>query len=233
MEGEEKLMVISNLDREILEKKKIIFLGSSVTYGAAAMGKSFIEDLEEEDGIIAVKEAVSGTLLVDEDVEDGKSYIARLQTIDPNQQVDAFVCQLSTNDATHNKPLGAIAESYDRETFDTKTVAGAIEFIIAYAKQTWHCPVVFYTGTRYASKQYQKMVALLQAIQEKWQIDLIDLWNDPDMNQVSEDDYKRYMADPIHPTREGYREWWFPKFEKGLAETLNKSHISCNERRSI
>ena len=58
-----------NLYREMLERKKIIFLGSSVTYGAAAMGKSFIEDLEEKDGIVAVKEAVSGTLLVDEDVE--------------------------------------------------------------------------------------------------------------------------------------------------------------------
>lgn len=213
-----------NLYREMLERKKIIFLGSSVTYGAAAMGKSFIEDLEEKDGIVAVKEAVSGTLLVDEDMEDGKSYIARLQTIDQNQQVDAFVCQLSTNDATHNKPLGAITESYGLETFDTKTVAGAIEFIIAYAKQTWHCPVVFYTGTRYDSKQYQKMVALLWAIQEKWQIDVIDLWNDPDMNQVTADDYKRYMEDPIHPTRDGYREWWFPKFEEGLATTLKKSH---------
>ena len=153
-----------------------------------------------------------------------KAYIARLQTIDQNQQVDAFVCQLSTNDAPHNKPLGAITESYGLETFDTKTIAGAIEFIIAYAKQTWHCPVVFYTGTRYDSKQYQKMVALLWAIQEKWQIDVIDLWNDPDMNQVTADDYKRYMEDPIHPTRDGYREWWFPKFEEGLATTLKKSH---------
>ncbi len=213
-----------NLYREILEGKKIIFLGSSVTYGAAAMGKSFIEDLEEKDGIVAIKEAVSGTLLVDEDVADGKSYIARLKTIDPNQQIDAFVCQLSTNDATHHKPLGTIAESYDQELFDTKTVAGAIEFIIAYAKQTWHCPVVFYTGTRYDSKQYQKMVALLWAIQEKWQIDVIDLWNDPDMNQVTADDYKRYMADPIHPTRDGYREWWSPKFEEGLATILKKPH---------
>lgn len=31
--------------------KRIIFLGSSVTYGACAMGQSFIEALEEKDGI--------------------------------------------------------------------------------------------------------------------------------------------------------------------------------------
>ena len=132
-----------DLCKETLGGKRIIFLGSSVTYGACAMGQSFIEALEEKDGIIAIKEAVSGTLLVDEDVADGKSYIARLATIDTNIKADAFVCQLSTNDASHNKPLGIISDSYAKENFDTKTIAGAIEFIIAYAKQTWHCPVIF------------------------------------------------------------------------------------------
>ena len=57
-----------DLRKETLVGKRIIFLGSSVTYGACAMGQSFIEALEEKDGIIAIKEAVSGTLLVDEDV---------------------------------------------------------------------------------------------------------------------------------------------------------------------
>lgn len=46
---------------------------------------------------------------------------------------DLFICQLSTNDATGRKPLGKIADSRDMNFFDTKTVAGAIEFIIAYA----------------------------------------------------------------------------------------------------
>ena len=37
-----------------------------------------------------------------------------------------------------------------------KTVAGSIEFIIAYAKEKWNCPVAFYTGTRYDSEAYAK-----------------------------------------------------------------------------
>lgn len=53
-----------DLCKETLGGKRIIFLGSSVTYGACAMGQSFIEALEEKDGIIAIKEAVSGTLLI-------------------------------------------------------------------------------------------------------------------------------------------------------------------------
>ena len=46
-----------DLCKETLGGKRIIFLGSSVTYGACAMGQSFIEALEKKDGIIAIKEA--------------------------------------------------------------------------------------------------------------------------------------------------------------------------------
>jgi len=33
-----------------------------------------------------------------------------------------------------------------------------MEYIICYAKQTWNCPVLFYTGTKYDSEQYAEMV---------------------------------------------------------------------------
>ncbi len=81
------------------------------------------------------------------------SYIERMRDrLDPKQQVDLFICQLSTNDATRNSPLGEISESRDLESFDVETVCGAIEYIIAYAKETWHCPVMFYTNPKYDSE---------------------------------------------------------------------------------
>ena len=101
-----------------------------------------------------------------------------------------------------------------------KTVAGAIEYVIAYAKQTWNCPVIFYTGTQYKSEQYAQMVDLLLQIQEKWKIGVIDLWNDPEMQAVSAEDYKLYMVNGIHPSFAGYRDWWTPKFEAYLTEAL-------------
>lgn len=48
-----------------LKGKKIIFLGSSVTYGSQSKGESFVDFLKKADGIEAVKEAVSGTTLAD------------------------------------------------------------------------------------------------------------------------------------------------------------------------
>lgn len=51
-----------------LKGKTILFLGSSVTCGSAPGQESFVEYMVKRDGILAVKEAVSGTTLVDETV---------------------------------------------------------------------------------------------------------------------------------------------------------------------
>lgn len=201
-----------------LKGKTILFLGSSVTRGASALDASFAEYMERIDGIIAVKEAVSGTTLV---TLDDRSYIPRMKTMDTSIHADAFVCQLSTNDATQGKTLGTVSDSFDMANFDTDTVAGAIEYIIAYAQETWHCPVLFYTGTQYDSEAYGQMVELLLEIQQKWGIGVIDLWNDPQMQTISAEDYALYMADGIHPTQAGYLLWWTPKFESYLIEYLN------------
>ena len=157
------------------------------------------------------KLAVSGTTLVN-DSQD--SYVARLRNADPTMQLDMLVVQLSTNDATQQKPLGSISPSRELADFDTATVAGAIEYIIAYAKRTWNCPVVFYTGTYYESAAYAAMVELLLNMRTKWDVGVIDLWNDREMTALwATEQYAQYMHDPIHPTRLGYRQWWAPKFE--------------------
>lgn len=174
--------------------------------------------LVKRDGVVAVKEAVSGTLLVDKAVYGKQSYITRMKDIPKDIQADAFICQLSTNDATMKKELGIVSDSFELEDFDTQTVAGAIEYIICYARQTWGCPVIFYTGTKYDSERYGQMVDLLLEIQEKWEVGVIDLWNDLEMDAVSKEDYKLYMVNGIHPSRAGYREWWTPKFEAYLNE---------------
>ena len=49
-----------------LAGKQILFLGSSVTYGHFSEGVSFVEIIAERTGMLPVKEAVSGTTLVDE-----------------------------------------------------------------------------------------------------------------------------------------------------------------------
>lgn len=199
-----------------LSGKTVIFLGSSVTYGAASKGVSFADYIGAETGCSVIKEAVSGTTLVDQGIG---SYISRLKKLEEDQ-TDLFVCQLSTNDATQKKPLGEISPSTNPEDFDTATVAGAIESIIAFAQEKWNCPVVFYTNPKYESEAYSQMVALLGEIAEKWGITVIDLWNDEAFNQITPEKRTLYMADAIHPTQAGYLEWWTPKIEAVLCDLM-------------
>ena len=192
----------------------MLFLGSSVTYGACSGGYSFVEALAGATGLIPVKEAVSGTTLAD---VDDMSYIARMLRLPDTLMPDLFLCQLSTNDDTRALPLGEISPGRSLAGFDPRTVTGALETIIVHAMTHWRCPALFYTGTHFDCPAYERMVDRLLALEKKWPIHVLDLWHDPAMLAVSPEDYARFMHDPIHPTREGYITWWTPRFEAFLA----------------
>ncbi len=211
------LETIAALENSILNRKRICFLGSSVTYGSAAMGVSFADYIAQRGGAEAIKAAVPGTKLVD---NGPQSYIQRLKQLDSTMHIDLLICQLSTNDATRNCPLGTVGDSFALDTLDTATVAGAIEYIIAYARETWDCPVVFFTNCRYDSDRYAAMVDCLGDIQDKWQIGVLDLWSDSAFNDISQEQRKLYMADAIHPTKAGYLLWWTPEIERQLTAYL-------------
>lgn len=212
-----------------LAGKTILFLGSSVTDGAAAEGQSFVELFETLDSVNVIKEARSGTTLVDKPSAmaaiafgNGDSYVKRLKQIDTSAHIDCVVVQLSTNDATMKLPLGEISNSTELAAFDTQTVTGAMEWIIRTSRDTWGCPVVFYTGSHYDSAEYAAMVERLFALRDKWGIGVIDLYTDEAFNAIDPETYVFYMFDPIHPTKAGYYEWWFPKMEADLIEILSE-----------
>ena len=202
-----------------LAGKKALFLGSSVTYGAASLREGIPEYFGVRLGCDVTKEAVSGTTLVD---DANSSYVHRLlANTDPSMDYSLVVVQLSTNDATQKKPLGEISESRSLADFDTHAVTGALEYIIAYAQDTWNGPVVFYTGSRYDSAEYAAMVQRLMELQAKWGIGVLDLWTSDAFNAISDEERALYMNDNIHPTKAGYREWWCPEMEAQLMDYLN------------
>lgn len=179
-----------------LRNKTVLFLGSSVTHGSCAGGVSFVEVMARERGLIPIKEAVPGTTLAD---INETSYVYRLKQVDTKQKVDLCICQLSTNDAWNT-------------ALDLSLTKEAIRFVISYVKETFHCPVVFYTGTYFESDRYAEMVEFLLALQKECEFGVIDLYHDEEMRAVSKEVYQEYMADPIHPSLKGYEEWWAPKF---------------------
>lgn len=193
----------------------ILFLGSSVTYGTASGGYSFADCISKKNGAYMYKEAVGGTTLTDEK----NSYIQRLENIDKSVKFDLAICQLSTNDATRKKPLGEV--SYTQFP-DRNTVCGAIEYIINYIRDVWDCPVIFYTNSYYNNDYYADMVDAMKKIASVYGVGLIDLYSDSEFNKITSEQRKIYMADDIHPTKEGYTEWWTPKMEEYLYKYLRE-----------
>lgn len=204
---------VERLDESPLEGMEICYLGSSVTYGAASLQESFVEFIAKRNDTTFVKEAVSGTTLVTTGAGGG-SYVNRMKRIDKNAKFDLFVCQLSTNDASQNKPLG------DIHSTDATTVCGAINTIAEYAKTTWNCPVIFYTNAYYESDSYAAMVTAVKEISMVKGIGVIDLYTDEAFNDITSEQRELYMADEIHPTKAGYLTWWTPKMEQCLYETV-------------
>lgn len=204
---------VEQLNDSPLEGMNICYLGSSVTYGASSLQESFVEFIAKRNGTTYVKEAISGTTLVTTGAGGG-SYVSRMKKFDKSAKFDLFVCQLSTNDASQNKPLGSI------DSTDTTTVCGAINTIIDYAKETWNCPVIFYTNAYYESESYSAMVAAVKEIATVKEIGVIDLYTDAAFNDITSEQRSLYMADKIHPTKAGYLEWWTPKMEQYIYDYI-------------
>ena len=187
------------------EKPLYLFLGSSVTYGSACGGVSFVDILPDAINCEVIKFAISGTTLTDIGLEDDGNYIYRLENdFDKNAKPEHLIVQLSTNDVTKLRKVGELSESKELDSFDKSTVIGAIEYIVAYAKQTWNCDVSFYTNPKYNNALYEEVINRLYLVQEKWNIGIIDFYNYVDMEPLSEDTLSSYMADAIHPNAQGY-----------------------------
>ncbi len=201
---------VEEITNSPIKEKSVLFLGSSVTKGYGSCGTSFADYFAEKYDIFYLKEAVSGTTIAH---KDETSYSERMSRNHHGSiHYDAIVCQLSTNDATQNIPIDE--------------VKAGINSILHNAKAMWDCPVIFFTNPRYDSEPYEKMVEALYEIQkenEEYDIIIIDLWNDREFNDITEEERKLYMLDEIHPTKAGYLEWWLPKFEKIIVDTLTKT----------
>lgn len=196
---------------------KIFYLGSSITRGEASGGVAFGEIINKISGNPFTKEAVSGTTLVD---NGSSSYVQRLKNLNFAENPDFLVVQLSTNDFSTGKPLGSVENGTKSSDFDTSTVSGAIQYIIAYAKE--QCPtvkVVFYTGAVRGSWGYRTAYENyingdFQKICEKWEIEPLDIFHSGYKN------YSFYWSDDIHPKIEGYAAGWTPLFVKYFEDHL-------------
>jgi lysophospholipase L1-like esterase len=234
-----------------LKDKTIYWLGSSVTYGSASDGVSMADYIARLTKSNFKKDAVSGTTIFSDgsSVNSGeKSYTSRLtnsEIFDKNEKIDAFICQISTNDciSANLAKRGRMTSknNIDPKSFDLKTSLGGIEYIITYVSETWNCPIYFYSGAYFSDgsnkeqrqnnnpkgSDYAAFIDQVKEIADKYNeyidyhVEIIDLFNDEDFNKQASDKYYRWAtSDPIHPKKAGYLEWWSPFIRNCLEKSF-------------
>lgn len=200
-----------------LKDKQILVLGSSVAQGTSSKGFGVSEYLEKRFSCACTKDTVRGTTIAD---TGPQSILRRLKTHGADESYDLILCQLSTNDATKRLPVGRAGKEKD-----TETIRAGLSEIISYVHQTWNCPLVFFTSCRFVNDRYDAMVALLHELTDSTTVGVLDLWNNKNFNTISKAERKLYMADSIHPTMAGYRDWWGPELERQLRNYLRKRNL--------
>lgn len=226
------------LESQPLKGKTLFFLGSSVTYGASSERESFADFIAKRQGATSIKKAISGTSLMDVDQAktndaefkdsplNGKSYVYRfndyLASDEKAEHVDAMILQLSTNDAKAGVDYGYILPDTFKnpEGFDVKTTLGALEYLIAKAKETWGCEVLLFSNAYYFNNYYPLLVDAAKPLVDKWGITYLNMYEDEEFNNITDEQKTLYMHDRIHPTKAGYRDWWTPEFESSLEGML-------------
>lgn len=207
------------MKKNILNGKTIFFLGSSVTHGEN--GRSMAELLGEMYGCNIVKSAVPGTTIAG---PDDDSYVARFDKLIESgmKAPDVFVCQLSTNDSLRPEKFGSLASKEVRrdEEFDVNTFLGGTEHIISVAKRVWKTRILFYTNSYFDRPLYAEMVRAIKILAEVYDFSVLDMFTDKKFNDITPEKRKEYMSDDIHPTIEGYRDWWLPRFVDILQKCL-------------
>lgn len=207
-----------------LRDKTIYYLGSSVTrgHGGNTDGTSFADLTATLTGNSYRKEAISGTYLAT--VSDRtNSYVERLANFDFTQRPDVLVFQLSTNDFSNGLPVGSIGAGKSSSAFDTATITGAIEYIIAKVhEQSPDTKVVLYTCTVNGAygkyNEYSAFVnGMLKQIEKKWNgtLSVLDLLNTDYISVAA------YMqADGVHPNKSGFGQVYMPAFINLLLDII-------------
>ena len=241
----------SNLEKgNSLEGMTIGYLGSSITQGFRSDGIAFPEYIAQLSGSTSIKQAIpGGTLALKEGYREEVCYINQLLdgALTDVEHLDALVVQLSTNDVGAGIPIGELSGSFASADQDYRTIIGAMEFINAYAREKWDCPVMYYINAYLSDEviaqfangdeatekllheqyqdMYEQMIDALYKVADKWDLGVADLWNDEYVRSADLDLRSFFMDDPIHPHKAGYYFWYVQPIMDKLVEITADEHV--------
>lgn len=222
---------------DVLEGKKIAFVGDSITYGTGSVVVkdircdgyynpyspkiSYPEIIKELHPNALVYNYAQAGLAIGENTS-GSNLIAILDSlVSAVSDVDYLVLSGGVNDSwVSGTTLGSLSDSYGGN-YDKTTFYGALEQYIYNAINAYPDAYIMFLMTHNdIKKDYGSGVVnmnnVIRDVCEKWKIKLIDLNKNIGVN-LSISPYKdKYMSDNTHPNEQCYRKFYAPLCNEAL-----------------
>ena len=222
---------------DVLEGKKIAFVGDSITYGTGSVVVkdircdgyynpyspkiSYPEIIKELHPNALVYSYAQAGLAIGENTS-GSNLIAILDSlISAVSAVDYLVLSGGVNDSwVSGTTLGSLSDSYGGN-YDKTTFYGALEHYVYNAINAYpNAYIMFLMTHNDIKKDYGSGVVnmndVIREVCEKWKIKLLDLNKNIGVN-LSISPYKdKYMSDSTHPNEQCYRKFYAPLCNEAL-----------------
>ncbi len=202
--------------------KNAVFVGDSITAGTGCEGDTYWQLLEE---LLEFKSTtamgVSGSC-ISSTSDYGSEHDPLANRYGDIPEADLITVFMGTNDYGHDTPIGTLDDEGDISFLGAlNTIIPELQAKYPDAKIVFITPIHRYgfgtnsaTGETHtfdsapngAGHTLEDYVNAIKAACDKYGVDVIDLYNELDIDPSSEEAREYYMTDGLHPTTAGHRE---------------------------
>ena len=201
----------------ILNGKKMLFMGDSISYGSGdavspfRTGRAWAGRIADWTGAITTNASVSGAKVSFQRGDDNWVY----SQYEPyaNEKFDIIVMHGGVNDARHERPVGTLSEGKEEATLkkNQTNYAGGLEWIFYNVSKTNPDAKLFFIAnhrldghSKGNAKDMSAYFNIAKEACEKWGVTFIDLYNNKELNDKLETTTTKYLPDTLHLNAAGY-----------------------------
>lgn len=222
---------ISKITKSNLYGKKVTLNGDSIAYGQGTGGTGFMDCIAEKYSMTLDKKAVGGGTIADLSKRYPDRHCICNTVSDMAKDADYAIFEGGYNDWHLWTQIGAITDTMS-DDLDTSKFYGALESICRQALEIWKGKKIGFVIThkindawrtqKQEGNTYPTLEGYYDAIRkvfEKYSIPYLDLSKVSRFNTELAD-YKLYTynSDGIHPTKEGYENFYVPLIERWMEQ---------------
>lgn len=201
--------------------KKAIFVGDSITAGTNCEGETYWEILIDELELGSGEAMATPGSCISSTSDYGNDHEPLINRFNDIPEADLITIFMGTNDYGHDTPLGTIDDTTDVSFYGAlNVIIPALQAKYPDAKIVFITPIHRYgfgvnsatgemhtfdsvpNGAGYILEDY---VNAIKTVCEKYNVSLIDLYTELELDPSSEETREYYMEDGLHPNTAGHR----------------------------